>query len=269
MPDKPQKPVFAKRSFGQNFLTDQNYIQKIVDALDLSPEDQVIEIGPGRGSLTRPLTEKAGRVLAIEFDRDLIPLLQEQFRDRSNFILYEGDALTADLDALAEGGVIKLAANLPYNISTAILQRLITYKANFSEMVLMFQREVVERIVARPGSRERGYLSVIAQSAFDVERLFDVPGNAFRPVPKVWSSVVRLRPRETPFANTPEFDKLVSAGFRQKRKTIQNNLKVLNIDAAQLLTTAGIDPQTRAEALSMHQWCDLAAAAIEAATLDP
>lgn len=253
---------FAKKSFGQNFLVDENYVRKIVDAVNPSEDDLVIEIGPGRGALTERLLETAGRVAALELDRDLQPFLSQKFGPFKNFQLVEGDALDFDFTTLASGygSKAKLVANLPYNISTAILQRLVDQREAFSAMVLMFQREVVERITAPPGSGERGFLTVITEAYLDTEHLFDVPPQAFRPIPKVYSSVARLRPKNEGSIGIGDpqlFRKLVSMGFAQKRKTILNNLKNardLVGDAAGLLESAGIEPNRRAETLTLDEW---------------
>jgi 16S rRNA (adenine1518-N6/adenine1519-N6)-dimethyltransferase len=252
----------AKRSFGQNFLVEQSFIAKIVRSADLDSSSTVIEIGPGRGALTRELLRHAGKVVAIELDRDLASLLREEFADRVNFQLIERDALEVDFSeiALENGSLVKLVANLPYNISTAILSRLIDARHSFSAIILMFQREVVERITAEPATSDRGYLTILVEAFMNVERLFDVPPTAFRPVPKVWSSVVRLTPKDTTIFDSDRelFMNLVSTAFRQKRKTLHNNLKhasPLNIaDANDLLRSAGIDPARRAETLSIDEW---------------
>ncbi|HEX8249482.1 MAG TPA: 16S rRNA (adenine(1518)-N(6)/adenine(1519)-N(6))-dimethyltransferase RsmA [Pyrinomonadaceae bacterium] len=260
---------FAKKSFGQNFLVDKNYIDKIIDALHLPPGDAVIEIGAGRGALTERLVEIGARVIAVELDRDLIPLLKEKFPENENFSLIEQDALKLDFketinrqETIDQGQRIKLVANLPYYISTAILQKLIEQRDCFSEMILMFQREVVERITAETGSKERGFLSVLVEAYLRAEKLFDVPPSAFRPAPKIWSAVVRLTPKETvEIENEKLFREIVSAGFAQRRKTILNNLK--NAPAAlkekigdpeKLLDESRVDARRRAETLTLEEW---------------
>lgn len=267
---KTGKP-FAKKSFGQNFLVDQNYIDKIITALELNNDDLVIEIGPGRGALTEGLIKEAGKVIAIELDRDLIPITQEKFAAADNFHLIESDALKTDFTSLVNiqspRKKAKLVANLPYYISTAILQKLIEHREVFSEMILMFQREVVERMTAQPGDSERGYLSVIVEANLEVETLFDVPPQAFKPIPKIWSSVVRLTPKSRLITDRESlrlFELVVSAAFRQKRKTILNNLKRLEAiedsypgGAPELLKDSGIDPARRAETLSIDEWLKL------------
>ena len=259
---------YAKRSFGQNFLVDKNYIEKILSAVRPSAGDTIVEIGPGRGALTERLVESAGRVLAIELDRDMAAILNERFVNCENFELIAADALKVDFAELSReaGKKLKLVANLPYYISTAILQRLIESRQAFSEMVLMFQREVVDRIMAEPGNRDRGYLSVLVQAFLDCRRLFDVPPAAFRPQPKVWSSVAAFKPRsDEPVWLAEQFKLVVSAGFGQKRKTLYNNLRSaaesLNLDPAQIadmLRECNIDPARRAETLTQQEWARLA-----------
>ena len=249
----------AKKSLGQNFLRDQSVVERIVGALGLTKDDIVIEIGPGQGALTKTLLEKAGRVVAIEFDRDLMSPLRVQFHSSDNFELVNADALSFDFtEYYSDGKKLKLVANLPYNISTPILQRLIEQRHVFSSIVLMFQREVVERITAKPGNKERGFLSVLVEAAFETENLFDVPPQAFQPVPKVWSGVVRLTPKASEVTDHAAFRKVLSCSFAQKRKTILNNLKGIFEDAADILFAAEIEPIRRAETLTLIEWRKLA-----------
>jgi 16S rRNA (adenine1518-N6/adenine1519-N6)-dimethyltransferase len=229
----------------------------------------VIEIGAGRGALTEKLVASGATVIAVELDRDLIPLLKEKFAESENFSLVQQDALKIDFRELIEKSKTedqrpktKLVANLPYYISTAILQKLIEQRENFSEMILMFQREVVERITAEPGNKERGFLTVLVEAYLKAEKLFDVPPRAFRPAPKVWSAVTRLTPKETPeIENEKLFRELASAGFAQRRKTILNNLKNAPEglkkkigDAERLLEIGEIDAKRRAETLTVDEW---------------
>jgi 16S rRNA (adenine1518-N6/adenine1519-N6)-dimethyltransferase len=259
----------AKKSLGQNFLVDETYARRIVGALAPSAGETVVEIGPGRGALTALLLESGARVVAVEFDRDLVALLRERFGGREDFKLVEADALEVDFCAAIEpASSARVVANLPYNISTAILQKLIEQRRCVTEMILMLQREVVERIAAPPGSHERGYLTVLVEAFCDTEALFDVPPGAFRPIPKVWSTVARLRVREgAGLADERLFLRLVGAGFAQKRKTILNNLRSAPAELralaeraggpATLLESAGIDPRRRAEALTLAEWVAL------------
>jgi 16S rRNA (adenine1518-N6/adenine1519-N6)-dimethyltransferase len=265
----------AKKRLGQNFLIDETYARRIVGALAPRAGETVVEIGPGRGELTALLLERGARVVAVELDRELAPLLRERFAGLDNFKLVEADALEVDFCAAVEPAqAARVVANLPYNISTAILQRLVRQRRCVPEMVLMLQREVVERITAPPGSAERGYLTVLVEAFCEAEALFDVPPGAFRPVPKVWSTVARLRVRgvETEGFDEKTFLRLVGAGFAQKRKTILNNLRSAPADvrdlvdaaggAASLLEDAGLDPRRRAEALTLAEWAGLTGALV-------
>jgi 16S rRNA (adenine1518-N6/adenine1519-N6)-dimethyltransferase len=263
-----KKPVFAKKSFGQNFLVDENYIAKIIFALNIQPDETIIEIGAGRGALTEKLIESGAKIVAIELERDMIVVLRERFSGCENFQLIEADALKIDFielinlqSQIPNPKSVKLVANLPYYISTAILQKLIEQREVFSEMVLMFQREVVERIAADVGSSERGFLTVMTEAYLDSEKLFDVPPWAFRPSPKVNSAVVRLKPKIRNLNIDSElFRTVVSAAFVQKRKTIYNNLKNTRlknsdeIDWLKLLNAAEIEPARRAENLRLEEW---------------
>jgi len=266
MNEKNYKTPYAKKSFGQNFLIDPNYIKKIISALNLKKDETVIEIGAGRGALTEKLLESGANVIAIELEREMITVLKEKFGGFENFTLIEQDALKIDFQELIktqdQNPKTKLVANLPYYISTAILQKLIEQRACFSEMILMFQREVVERITAEVGNKERGFLTVLVEAFLSAEKLFDVSPNAFRPAPKVWSAVVRLIPKnEAAFDDEKLFRELISAGFAQKRKTILNNLKNAPPalrgkigDADRFLEKAQIAPIRRAESLSLEEW---------------
>ncbi len=262
MSQSKNKP-FAKRSLGQNFLTDETVIGDIVSELQLNAGDTLIEIGPGRGALTEKLVAAGAKVIAIEIDRNFVPALRAQFHFDENFSVIEADVLDVGFTGIvtnSEKGSAKLVGNLPYNISTAILERAALERDLFSRAVFMFQREVVDRITAKPGMSERGYFTVMVESAFDVARLFDVPPEAFSPRPKVWSSVVKLYPKPPSAADEPAFRKLVGAAFAQKRKTILNNLKSVVVDAGTSLKEAAIDPRRRAETLSLDEWLALYAA---------
>src|SRR3954469_565004 len=257
-----------KRRFGQNFLVDRAVVQKIVEGFGPQPDQTVIEIGPGRGALTAELLKKSGRLLAIEFDRDLIPELQTKFASATNFKLIEADALTIDFcKAIQPAPVARVVANLPYNIATAILQRLIEQRACISDMTLMLQREVVDRITAPPGSSDRGYLSVFVEAYCETEKLFDVSPESFRPAPKVWSTMVQLRPRPKiagEVKNEELLWQVVSAGFAHPRKTILNNLREAPEPMQELLRKRGgasivlcdacIPPLRRAETLALDEW---------------
>ncbi len=267
MNERPRKTNYAKKSFGQNFLVDQNYINKIISALNPKENETIIEIGAGRGALTEKLIESGANIIAIELDRDLIPILENDFGENENFKLIANDALKVDFSELStqhSALSTKLVANLPYYISTAILQHLIQYRNEFSEMVLMLQREVVERITAEIGNTERGFLTVLVEAYFEAEKLFDVPPNAFRPAPKIWSSIVRLKPKAADdISNDENFRKIVSCAFRQKRKTILNNLKnapeiLYKEDLKEVLEKNNIETIRRAETFDLGEWKKIA-----------
>jgi 16S rRNA (adenine1518-N6/adenine1519-N6)-dimethyltransferase len=256
------KRPFAKKSLGQNFLVDESYVRRIVDALDITKGDTIFEIGPGRGAITQHLVASEANVVAIELDRELVPTLRDQFSKNPNFTVVEADATAVDFNSLIQNtenpvSKAKLVANLPYYISTPILQHLSTQRHFFERLVLMFQKEVVDRITAKPGVSERGFLTVIVEASFEVEKLFDVSPNAFRPVPKVTSSVARFTPKESSVDDEPAFRKLVSTGFLQKRKTILNNLKDAYSGAAEALLRVEIDAKRRAESLTLNEWLSL------------
>ncbi len=274
MSEKYTKKTYAKKSFGQNFLVDPNYIRKIIEALNPQTDETIIEIGAGRGALTEKLIESGANIFAIEFEREMVHVLQKRFGHLKNFQLIPQDALQTDFSDLINPKSeirnpksAKLVANLPYNISTAILQKLIEQRGVFSEMILMFQREVVERIIAKAGTKERGFLSVFVEAYLQTEKLFDVPPKAFRPSPKVWSAVARLITKdcdEIIFQHKDLFREIVSAGFAQKRKTILNNLKNAPPDlktkiggAEAILSKTQIDPSRRAETLALEEWMQI------------
>lgn len=259
----------AKKSLGQNFLTGTHYPERIVAAVRPQPGETVIEIGPGHGAITGLLIDSGAEVIAIELDRDLVPLLADRFASRPNFHLIEADALTANFcELIAPATSARVVANLPYYISTPILQRLIEHRACITEMTLMLQREVVERITAKPGGKEYGYISALVQFYCNAEKLFDVPPGAFRPAPKIWSSVMRLAVRTQPPAEVGDetyFRELLSSLFAQRRKTILNNLKASRArlqvaDEAQItqaLNQAELDAMRRAETLSLTEMAKL------------
>jgi 16S rRNA (adenine1518-N6/adenine1519-N6)-dimethyltransferase len=263
--------VRPKRRFGQNFLIDKQVVDRIISAVNPETKDTIVEIGPGQGALTARLIEKAGNLIGIEFDRELVPDLRERFAGYANLRLIEADALTVDFcEIIQPAPTVRIVANLPYNVATAILQRLIEQRTCISEMTLMMQREVVDRITAEAGSTERGYLSVLVEAYCETEKLFDVPPRAFRPVPKVWSTVLRLCVREKVAADVQDEKvlwKLVSAGFAHPRKTILNNLRGAPEEiqtllrrrggASIVLCKAGIPPLRRAETLTLEEWAFL------------
>lgn len=253
----------ARKRFSQNFLHDAHYVARIVDAIDPKPGDRIVEIGPGLGALTAPLIERAGHVTCIEIDRDLAARLRERFAP-AQLALIEGDALKLDWRALANADPrpLAIAGNLPYHISTPLLFALLPIADRVAAQHFMLQKEVVDRIVAAPGSRDYGRLSVMLQFRYRATRLFVVPAGAFSPAPKVQSAIVRLVPRaqpELPAVDADAFARVVTAAFGRRRKTLRNALAETLTEEA--IRAAGVDPGARAETLAVEAFVALARAA--------
>lgn len=257
--------VQLKKSLGQNFLVDNNILDKIVTLADVNETDTVIEIGPGIGSLTQKLAEKAKQVVAVEVDQRLEELLNETLEEYDNVEVVFDDALEVDFDELVTGSY-KIVANLPYYITTPIVMRLLEEKFNVEQIVFMVQKEVAQRMVASPGGKDYGVLSVGIQFHTAAEILFDVPPDVFIPQPKVHSAVVSLDVLKEPpieVSSKEFFFKIVNAGFQQRRKTIRNSLsKAANINLSrdlvdQALAEVEIDSRRRAEKLSLDQFAAL------------
>jgi 16S rRNA (adenine1518-N6/adenine1519-N6)-dimethyltransferase len=251
-----------KKSFGQHFLHERRYIERIVGAISPRPEDFLIEIGPGEGALTFPLLAAAGKLTAIELDTDLIPNLQANSAGIGELTIVHADVLKVDFTALAQrhgAERLRIAGNLPYYISSPILFHCIDHAAAITDMHFMLQKEVVDRMAAEPGSKVYGRLSVMLQLACRVEPLFDVPPGAFRPPPKVDSSVVRLVPLAADQRHDADPERLyaiVKAAFAQRRKTLSNALRQL-MDA-DTIRLADVDPKARAETLAPEDFVRLA-----------
>jgi 16S rRNA (adenine1518-N6/adenine1519-N6)-dimethyltransferase len=250
-----------RKRFGQHFLACEDTIARIVGAIAPRAGDTLVEIGPGRGALTAPLAALASEtgieLHAIEFDRDLVPVLRQQFASRRNVVIHEADALRFDFASL--GPALRIVGNLPYNISTPLLFHLIGARDNILDMHLMLQKEVVDRLAADPGSRAFGRLTIMAGAFLNAERLFDVPPTAFRPPPRVVSTVLRLVPRrEDAFdIDDPGFMRaIVTQAFSQRRKTLRNALKPVATEGD--FAALGIDPGSRPEELPVATWVALA-----------
>ena len=249
-----------RRRFGQHFLHDPAIIERILGALDARAGEHLVEIGPGRGALTRQLLALPDVSFdAIEIDRDLSARLRAEFRDAPRQQLHSADVLEFDFRALARarGGRLRLIGNLPYNISTPLLFRLLEQADALSDLTVMLQREVAARLSAAPGESDYGRLGIMLSAGFEVSRLFEVGPGAFQPPPRVWSAVVRLRVRPTPrFAVSPHFAPLVAAAFAARRKTLRNALGGF-LTRAQI-EACGIDPGARPETLAPEAFNTLA-----------
>lgn len=251
-----------RKRFGQNFLRDQHVLDRIIAAADLQETDRVLEIGPGRGALTERLLQSGRPVLAVEIDRDLAAALQA--RQEPNLNVVVGDVLRMDWAELLSVPPYKLVANLPYNVSSQILFRVLEHRQFFTGLVLMFQKEVGDRLVAEPSTRDYGILSVLMQTWFQIDRVVKVPPNAFYPPPKVDSVVLSLVPLAKPAALINDevlYRELIRGAFAQRRKTLRNSLlgsgwDALTIDRA--LAASGIDPRRRGETLSLQEFATLA-----------
>ncbi len=249
-----------RKRFGQNFLQDQSVIDRIIAAVSPSPGESLVEIGPGRGAITRALLRAAGQLDAVELDRDLIEPLARTCASLGQLTIHQADALAFDLSQLvAPGEKLRLTGNLPYNISTPLLFRFLEQKACILDMHLMLQKEVVDRIVALPGSRTYGRLSVMIQTWCRAEALFEIPPQAFFPAPKVDSAFLRLTPLDPPpfpLQDPVHHQRLVTQAFAQRRKTLRNTLK--GMATTEDFAALGIDPGQRAEELSVSTFASLA-----------
>jgi 16S rRNA (adenine1518-N6/adenine1519-N6)-dimethyltransferase len=249
----------AKKSLGQNFLFDPAILGRIIEAASIGPDDTIVEIGPGPGRLTTLLSKVAKKVVAIELDSDLYIKLQDELAGRENVELVLGDALKYRYDDLSS---FKVVANIPYYITTPIIFSLLAARDNLVSMTLTIQKEVAQRIVANPGTKDYGVLSLAVQYHADPEIKFIIPAGAFRPVPKVDSAVIHMHIRKTPkviVADEALLFKIIRAGFSQRRKTLSNALKPLMPDIKDVLIDTGIDPGRRGETLSMDEFAILAA----------
>ncbi len=248
-----------RKRFGQNFLRDPAIISAIASAIHPQAGDHLVEIGPGQGALTEALSASGCRLDVIELDRDLVPGLLAAFSVNPHFKLHSADALKFDFAGLAqEPGRLRVVGNLPYNISTPLIFKLLENTGIIRDMHFMLQREVVERLAAIPGNKNWGRLGIMTQYHCQVENLFEVPPSAFYPPPKVQSAIVRLTPwPESPWqpCDEDQLRKIVQAAFAQRRKTLRNNLKGL-IDAP-TLEALGLDPGARAETLELSQFIEI------------
>ena len=246
-----------RKRFGQHFLTDPATIEQIVTAIQPRDSETLVEVGPGQGAISEPLAKLAGEFHAIELDRDLAAGLRKQFARQANVTIHEGDVLKFDFATI--GTELRIVGNLPYNISTPLLFRLVEFKRVVTDMHFMLQKEVVDRMAASPGNKTYGRLSVMLGSYMEIERLFDVPATAFDPPPKVTSSVVRLRPLSADMFEICDHDQLsriVAEAFSKRRKTLRNALKASATEED--IIAAGMDPQFRPECATIGNYVALA-----------
>lgn len=252
------------KALGQNFLIDDSVLNDIVNGADVNEEDLVIEIGPGVGTLTAQILKKAKRVVAIELDNDLIPILMEELGDNQKFQLIHNDALKVDFnEVIGDEKSVKLVANLPYYVTTPIIAKLLKDGYNFKSLTIMIQKEVAERINAEPNCKEYGALSLLVQYYCNTSIVRNVPAKCFMPRPKVDSIVIRLDKLDTPRVS-PDNEKLffdiIRNSFNMRRKTLWNSTKNIGL-SKEVLTVAyeeaGIDPKRRGETLSIEEFCAL------------
>ena len=262
--------VFQKR-FGQNFLIDPHVLEKIMAAAQIGPEDCVLEIGPGIGTMTQYLAERAARVVAVEIDEGLIPILRETLKDYGNVTLIRADILKVDIKELAQeyggGRPFKVVANLPYYITTPIVMGLLEGDAPVESITVMVQKEVADRMQAGPGSKDYGALSLAVQYYADPYIAANVPPNCFIPRPNVGSAVIRLTRHAVPPVHVEDpalLFRIIRASFNQRRKTLVNSLNnsqelaCTKEEAAQALEYLGLGPSVRGEALTLEEFAGIA-----------
>ena len=263
----------AKR-LGQHFLVDKGIMVAIVRTAEVNPQDVVLEVGPGLGEMTKLLASKAKSVIAIEVDESMVALLKDRLADYENIVLLRDDALKFDFlrESRKWGEKLKVVSNLPYNIATQLLFRFVKMREALSGLTLMLQREVAERIVALPGKKQYGVLSVLLQLYCDTSIRLIVPSSSFYPRPKVESAMVRfdfLQKPRVEIEDEPTFRKVVKASFGHRRKTLKNSLKnadFLNVEGEEIeinLRKAGIDPRRRGETLTLQEFAALSEALSE------
>lgn len=254
------------KSLGQNFLIDDTVLEDIVSGAEVGPEDFIIEIGPGVGTLTRELLKKAKRVCAIELDYDLLSILNEELKEFDNFQLIHKDALKVDFnEVIGTEKSVKVVANLPYYVTTPIIAKLLKENYKFKSLTIMIQKEVAERIAAEPGGKDYGSLSVLVQYYCNTKVLRKVPPTAFIPQPKVESTVIRLDRLEKPRVQVKDeelFFKVARQSFNMRRKTLRNAVKSLGVIDSDKIEEAfeavGINPGRRGETLSIEEFAALA-----------
>jgi len=246
----------AKKRLGQNFLVDNYVIQNIINSIRPKSSDIFIEIGPGKGAITLPIAQSGAELHAIELDRDLIPQLRNKFNLFQKITIYHDDALRFHYSDI--GKKLRIIGNLPYNISTPLLFYLIEHRENILDQHLMLQKEVANRLTAKPGEKSFGRLTVMFGTYMNTTQLFDVPNTAFKPTPKILSSVVKIKSKpknEIIIKNSENLSKIVKQAFSQRRKTLRNSLK--GFISVKILEELNIDPSRRAEEIPIMSWSKL------------
>lgn len=263
------KVTRAKKAYGQHFLNSDPIVRRIAAFAQPTSEDLIVEIGPGTGVLTHTLVRSGARLIAVEVDPDLVALLDPAFRNDARVRIIQADILKTDLTSLIqqsgwEAKRLRVMGNLPYNIATQIIQRLLHEKRLLTDMTLMVQKEVADRLAAKPGGKEYGYLTALVQYHAAIRPGFDIAPGSFSPPPKVWSSVLQLRildPVPWPAADYPLYLELLKVAFTHRRKTLFNNLKRsdrFGPPAAAVLQSCHVSNERRAESLPVSEWVALA-----------
>ncbi len=262
-----QYEIHPRKRLGQSFLEDRNIIRRIVALAEPAGDETVVEIGAGLGFMTEELAKKAGRVIALEVDQRLVGVLRERFAGQDRVEVLQMDVLKYDFSSACPGGRIKVVGNIPYHISSPILFRLLDFRRSISLMILMFQKELADRITAPPGTKDYGIPSVLVARYTRATCELTVPPTCFYPVPDVVSSVLRITVRQEPnLLDEALFAKIVRAAFAQRRKTLWNNLRQIGIPEEmvdRMFAGSGIDRTRRAETLSVEEFSLLTTAWIE------
>jgi 16S rRNA (adenine1518-N6/adenine1519-N6)-dimethyltransferase len=249
----------AKKRLGQHFLIDRRIAARIVNSIDPQLGEQIVEIGPGKGALTRLLLKKGCGLIAVEFDRDMISFLKTKYSRYENLKIIAQDFLKLTVEELP--AKMKIIGNIPYNITTAILEKLLEFKDNISEAVFTVQSEVAQRLTASAGTRQYGSFSLIMAAGFDIKVLFHIPPTAFKPTPAVDSTVIKIVPADRQPEDFEDFKRFIRGCFKQKRKTLANSMQLgLNIPkkiSENLIVSLGKDKNVRSEQLTFDDYLNL------------
>lgn len=261
--------IFAKKSFGQNFLIDDNILQNIVESANVTSDDTVIEIGPGLGNLTHYILEKNAKLIAFEIDTDMVDILNNRFANNNNLEIVNKDILKVNMEEYIDNKKVKIIANLPYYITSPIIFKLLEYRKKIHSITIMIQKEVAERITAVPHSKDYGVLTINTNYMADVEKLFNVPNTSFVPAPNVTSAVIQIVPnatkeKELGIENEEIFKDLVRKAFSARRKKLSNSLCNTGInhmtkqEINHMITAVGLSENSRAEEISIKDYVKMA-----------